>query len=220
MQSFRYVAYDADGRRKKGVLIAESDRAASQQLQKEGLVVAEISLGNRSIFKRNGTKLDTDERAIFSRQMAVLLAAELPVENALDAVIESEGSRAMQSFGSELKAAILDGFPLSDAIEKGRAGFAPFYTSALRAGENSGDIALVFESLAEFLEAQSANRRDIATALIYPAFVGIVSMLVCFVLVTSVAPEVVAMFDVSGQPLPGLTVAVLASTDWITTPET
>lgn len=217
MTPFAYVAYDDAGRRKTGTLVAESERAAFDELKAQGLMAAEINAkakGGRAS-ARSGTKLDADERAIFSRQMAVLLNAELPVEAALDAVIESEGSRSMQSFAAELKAATLEGYPLSDAIDRGRGGFPPYYTSSLRAGETSGDLAAVFSGLADFLEAQGANRAEIATALVYPAFVAAVSLVVCVILVTNVAPEIVQMFELSGRPLPDLTQAVLGVSDWI-----
>ena len=103
------------------------------------------------------------------------------------------------------------------AIEAGRSGFPRYYTSSLRAGESSGDLAAVFGGLADFLEAQGANRAEIATALVYPAFVAAVSLLVCVVLVTNVAPEVVAMFEVSGRELPQLTQVVLGASEWIQT---
>ncbi len=216
MQPFAYIAYDHSGRRKTGTLVAESERAAFDELLSQGLMAAEISAKARArAGGRGGARLDADERAIFSRQMAVLLAAELPIEAALDAVIESEGSARMQAFASELKAATLEGYPLSDAIERTRGGFAPYYTSSLRAGETSGDLDAVFGSLADFLEAQGANRAEIATALVYPAFVAAVSLAVCVILLTNVAPEVVAMFEVSGRPLPQLTQVVLDVTGWI-----
>ena len=216
MQPFAYIAYDQNGARKTGTLVSESERAAFDTLKAQGLLAAEINAKAKPRKGRSaGAKLDAEERAIFSRQMAVLLTAELPIEAALDAVIESEGSTRMQNFAAELKAATLEGYPLSDAIERGRSGFAPYYTSSLRAGESSGDLAAVFESLAEFLEAQGANRAEIATAMIYPAFVAVVSLLVCVVLLTNVAPEVVAMFEVSGQPLPQLTIVVLGASDWV-----
>ena len=216
MQPFAYVAYDENGQRQTGTLVAESERAAFDELKTQGLMAAEITAKARTrAGGRSGAKLDAEERAIFSRQMAVLLAADLPIEAALDAVIQSEGSARMQAFASELKAATLEGYPMSDAIERGRGGFAPYYTSSLRAGENSGDLAAVFGGLADFLEAQGANRAEIATALIYPGFVAAVSLLVCVVLLTNVAPEVVAMFEVSGQPLPQLTQVVLGASDWV-----
>ena len=168
MQPFAYVAYNDKGQRKTGTLVAESERAAFEALKSQGLMASDIEAKARPRMagRRAGAKLDADERAIFSRQMAVLLAADLPMETALDAVIESEGSRAMQAFGAEMKAATLEGYPLSDAIERSRAGFPPYYSSSLRAGESSGDLAAVFSGLADYLEAQGANRAEIATALV------------------------------------------------------
>ena len=216
MQSYSYVAYTDKGQRKAGALVAESEAAAFEALKAQGLMAADITAKAARAGRRgSGARLDTDERAIFTRQMAVLLSAGLPMDAALDAVIGSEGSRQMQGFGAELKAATLEGYPLSDAIEAGRSGFAPYYTSSLRAGESSGDLAAVFAGLADFLEAQGANRAEIATALVYPAFVAAVSLLVSVVLVTNVAPEVVAMFEVTGRPLPQLTRVVLGASDWI-----
>ncbi len=217
MQPFTYVAYNAKGQRKTGTLVAESERAAFDALKAQGLMASDIEAKGRAKAEKRstGAKLDAEERAIFSRQMAVLLSADLPMEAALDAVIESEGSARMQAFGAELKAATLEGYPLSDAIEAGRSGFPRYYTSSLRAGESSGDLAAVFSGLADFLEAQGANRAEIATALVYPAFVAAVSLLVCVILVTNVAPEVVAMFEVSGRELPQLTQVVLGASEWV-----
>lgn len=217
MQPFAYVAYNARGQRRTGTLVAESERAAFEALRAQGLMASDIEARAQKPAgaRRVRARLDADERAIFSRQMAVLLSADLPMEAALDAVIESEGSRAMQAFGAELKAATLEGYPLSDAIERSRAGFPPYYASSLRAGETSGELAAVFGGLADYLEAQGANRAEIATALIYPAFVAAVSLVVCAILVTTVAPEVVGMFEVTGQPLPRITRIVLGVSDWI-----
>ncbi|WP_425052962.1 type II secretion system F family protein [Psychromarinibacter sp. S121] len=218
MQPFAYVAYTAKGQRRTGTLVAESERAAIDALKAQGLMASEIEAragAKRDGPARRGGKLDADERALFTRQMAVLLAADLPIENALDAVIESDGSKSMQAFAAGLKAATLEGYPLSDAIDSSRAGFAPYYASSLRAGEGSGELAAVFGGLADYLEAQGANRAEIATALVYPGFVAAVSLVVCAILVTTVAPELVGMFEVTGQPLPGITRTVLGVSGWI-----
>ncbi len=217
MQPFAWIAYTDKGQRRTGTLVAESERAAFEALRAQGLMASEIEARapRPPGIRRGRARLGADERAVFSRQMAVLLAADLPMEAALDAVIESEGSRMMQAVAAELKAATLEGYPLSDAIERSRAGFPPYFSASLRAGETSGDLASVFGGLAGYLEAQGANRADIATALVYPAFVAAVSLVVCAILVTSVAPEVVGMFEVTGQPLPRITEVVLAITDWI-----
>ncbi|WP_233252467.1 type II secretion system F family protein [Maritimibacter sp. 55A14] len=154
-------------------------------------------------------------RAVFTRQMAVLLTSDLSAEAALETIRSSGTSPSIEAAAVQAKAALLDGQPLSVALEIADAGFPPFYTAAVRAGEVSGDVASVFEGLADYLESVGSDRAQLATALIYPAFVAAVSLLVCGVLMTNVAPEIVAMFEVSGRPLPDLTRVVMAISDWI-----
>ncbi|WP_172299498.1 type II secretion system F family protein [Pseudoruegeria sp. HB172150] len=214
MRPFAYIAYTGNGQRKTGTLVAESERAAYAALQARGLMATEIA-ARAHLPARRHRQPDAGDRAVFSRQMAVLLSAGLPVEAALDAVIESDGSRSLHGFATALKAAVLEGFPISQGIATLRSGFPPYYASALGAGEKSGDLAAVFGSLADHLEAQTGARAEIATALIYPGFVAVVSLAVCGILVTTVAPELDAMFEATGQPLPAITAAVLGLSDWL-----
>lgn len=99
---------------------------------------------------------------------------------------------------------------MSEALAASGAGFPPYYIAALKAGETAGAPANVFAELADHLETLGTDRAQIANALIYPAFVAAVSLLVCGILMVSVAPEIVAMFDMAGRPLPDLTRQVLA----------
>jgi general secretion pathway protein F len=155
-------------------------------------------------------------QAVITRQMAVLLAADLPVETVLDAVRSSGGgASAMDSVAARAKVALMEGSPLSEALDKSGGGFPRYYIAAIQAGERAGDLATVFEELANHLETSGQDKAQIATALIYPAFVAAVSLLVCAVLMVSVAPEIVGMFEMSGRPLPQLTLNVLAISDWI-----
>ncbi len=216
MKSFSYVAFTRTGKRKTGTLVGESERDASEKLKSQGLFPSEITAQVSPV--RSGgrqRRLDPDTRAVFTRQMAVLLSSDLSAEAALDAVLQSDGTRALHTFAGQVKAAVMDGYPLSRAMHDCGGGFERFYTSALRAGERSGDLGAVFDQLAEYLEGRRANRSQLASALIYPAFVAAVSLAVCAVLLTNVAPEIVAMFEVSGQPLPPLTRVVMSLADWI-----
>ncbi|QIZ82549.1 type II secretion system F family protein [Thalassovita gelatinovora] len=146
--------------------------------------------------------------------MAVMLAAELPVEAALEAV-RTGGHPALDAVAAQARAALMDGAALSEALDGTGAGFPPYFLAAIRAGESAGDLAGVFSELADHLDQLGTDKAQISTALIYPAFVAAVSMLVCGILMTTVAPEIVAMFEMSGRPLPQLTRTVLAVSDWI-----
>ncbi len=215
MRSFRYVAFTKTGQRRTGSLVADSERSASDQLKAQGLYPEKLMVQAGRATPGRRAKLDADTRAVFTRQMAVLLGSDLSVEAALEAVIQTRSSAQMQGFATRLKAALQDGYPLSDAIARTGGGFARYYTAAVRAGETSGELSRVFEQLAAYLETGSTNRAQVVTALVYPAFVTAVSLAACAVLVTTVAPEIVAMFEVTGQDLPRLTVVVLDLSDWI-----
>lgn len=231
MNTYQYTAYSAAGKRKDGVIIAESETHASTLLKGQGLFASQITArrskrakgsykgsgakGSAGLFGAKRTRLSADLRAVFTRQMAVLLTADLPSDAALDAVRASGVAGPINTVATELKASVLEGLPLSDALERAEMGLPPYYIAAVRAGETSGDLAAVFEELATYLENAGSDRAQIATALIYPAFVAAVSIVVCAILMINVAPEIVSMFEVSGRELPQLTRVMLGISDWI-----
>lgn len=222
MRPFSYVAYDAAGTRSRGMILAETESDAVTQLKKKGLFVSELTAAHstrKSQFSkftlRRNTRLNGDLQAVFTRQMAVLLGADLPVESALEAVRSSGENGPLAALATRVKAEVLDGQPLAEALDRAGAGFPAYVIAAIHAGETSGALGAVFEELAEHLDTLGAEKAEIVSALVYPGFVAAVSFLVCAILMTNVAPEIVAMFEISGQPLPPLTQTVLAISDWI-----
>ncbi|MEL7252744.1 MAG: type II secretion system F family protein [Pseudomonadota bacterium] len=220
MNAYGYIAFTDAGKRRQGTIIAETESHAADQLRAKGLFVSQLEMradkaGWRStLLERRKTRLTADLQAVFTRQMAVLLGAELPVEAALEAVRQG-GHGALDAVAAGARAALMDGSPLSEALEKSGGGFAPYYLAAVRAGETAGDLQTVFGELADHLETKGTDRAQIASALVYPAFVAAVSLLVCGILMVTVAPEIVSLFEVSGRPLPQITQTVLAISDWI-----
>ena len=220
MRAFGYIAFTDGGKRRSGTIIAETESHASSLLQQKGLYASELMPRDDGAGRpgwapgRRRTRLTPDLQAVFTRQMAVLLSAELPVEAALEAVRQG-GHKALDAVAAAARAALMDGASVAEALERGGAGFPPYYLASVRAGEAAGDLASVFGELADHLETRGTDRAQIASALIYPAFVAVVSLLVCAILMVSVAPEIVAMFDLSGRPLPAITRNVLAVSDWI-----
>jgi general secretion pathway protein F len=218
VRAFAYTAFTATGARKRGTLVAESEAQAADILRGQGLF-AEAITPRRTTARRSGlsrrTRLNADMRAVFTRQMAVLMSSDLTAETALETIRASGTAPVIEAAAAEAKAALMDGQPLSTALEMAGAGFPRFYIAAVRAGEGSGDVAAVFEGLADYLESVGADRAQLATALIYPAFVAAVSLLVAGILMVNVAPEIAAMFAVTGRPLPPLTQFVMAISDFV-----
>lgn len=218
MRAYSYTAFTEAGKRKGGTIVAETEADAAAQLSRQKLFVSEITPARSSRvagFKlARRVRLATDLQAVFTRQMAVLLGAEMPVEAALEAV-RTGGHPALDGVAAQARAEVMDGAPLSEALDRAGAGFAPYYLAALKAGEAAGETAAVFGELADHLEQLGTDKAQISTALVYPGFVAAVSLLVCGILMVNVAPEIVIMFEMSGRPLPVLTENVLAVSDWI-----
>lgn len=218
MRPFRYTAYTPEGARRRGIVVADDEADASARLAALGLMAAELrpeaAGGRRALGWREG-KIDRDSLAVFTRQMAVLLGAGLTAEQALSAVQGAAVSARVERLIARARAGLLEGAPLAAALGAAGGGIPAWYLAALGAGERSGDLAAVFGTLADYLEAATGDRAAVASALIYPAFVIAVALTVCFVLMTTVAPEIAALFEGSGRPLPPLTAAVMGATDWV-----
>ena len=223
MKAFGYSAYTDAGKLRRGTIVAESAAEASAQLAAKGLYVSDLSLkseqaGNSArsgfVARFGRARLDGALQVVFTRQMAVLLASELPLEAALEAVRQS-GDPKLEAMAARARAALLDGAPLAEALQLSGGGFPPYYVAAVSAGEAGSDLARVFGELADFLESRGEDRARIATALIYPCFVAAVALLVSAILITTVAPEIVSLYALSDRPLPELTQVVLAISDWL-----
>lgn len=220
MRAWGYTAYTDTGKQRRGTIVAETEAQAARSLKAQGLYVSALAdKGAAEAGKRLGLaprgRLNADMQAVLVRQMAVLLAADLPGEAALEAIRAGGAGGAVDAVAARARAALLEGAALSDAFETSGAGFAPYMIAAIRAGETSGDVGRVMAELADHLDSTGTEKAQIAAALVYPAFVAAVSFLVCGILMTSVAPQIVEMFALSNRPLPQITRVVLAISGWI-----
>ncbi|SFL05005.1 type II secretion system F family protein [Shimia haliotis] len=219
MKPYSYIAYDSAGARTKGLILADTEADASARLRSQGLFVEKLDAtrqrANLSDRLRRTTRLNPDLQSVFTRQMAVLLSADMPLESALEAIRTSGDGTALSTVATRTRASLMQGSTLAESLDSAGAGFPPYVTAAIHAGESAGELAAVFEELARHLETLGNEKAEIVSALVYPAFVAVVSFLVCAILMINVAPEIVAMFEISGQPLPPLTRHVLAVSDWI-----
>jgi general secretion pathway protein F len=214
MRPYRYTAYTSEGVRRRGVVVADDEADASARLGAQGLMAAEL---RPEAAPRGGRRLegriDRDMLSVLTRQMAVLLGAGLTVEAALTAVEGAAVSSRVARVIARARAGLLEGAPLAQALQAAGGGLPAWYLAALGAGERAGELPIVFATLADHLEGSVGERAAVASALVYPAFVIVVALAVCAVLMTTVAPEIAALFEGSGQPLPPLTVAVMGATE-------
>ncbi len=216
MKTFAYTAYAPDGRRKRGVVVAEDETDASTRVAALGLMPATLTpQTSPGRTRRRERRINRDLLSVFTRQLAVLLGAGLTAESALEAVQASAGASRIERLAAEARAGLMQGEALADALTRAGGALPPWYAAAVRAGEQSGDLAAVFDTLAEHLETSAGDRAAITSALVYPAFVTVVAVIVCAILMTTVAPQIAAMFTDAGRPLPPLTIAVTRIVDGI-----
>lgn len=209
MPAFEFQALDGGGRTERGVLQADTARAARGLLRERGLTplaVSEVAAGAAQIERQ---PLSGRGLLLMTRQLATLVHAGLPLDEALAALAEGQEGR-MRRIALALRARVMEGEPLAQALAAFPSSFETLYRASVAAGEQSGRLALVLQRLATHLEGRDALRRRLIAALAYPLVLLVVAGLVVTGLMLYVVPEVTEVFLRSGQILPLPTRLLLA----------
>ena len=214
MPAFTYQAIDPQGVTQRGVLEADSARAVRSQLRARHLVPLEVApvvsdTHNRDIVLWQGRVLNQTALTLWTRQLAGLVDAGLPLERALTALADEAPTPRQQALVAALRAEVNAGSSFAQALAAHPAEFSPMYRAVIAAGEHSGQLGLVLERLADDLEARQALRSKVLAALLYPAIVSGIALLIVLFLLAYVVPQVASVFTASQRALPLLTVVML-----------
>jgi general secretion pathway protein F len=221
MAAFRYEAYDAAGRPHKGVLEADTARQLRARLREQGLLVAEVATVSEDTMARGSNRwhwrrgLSGAQLSLVTRQFATLLAAGMPVEQTLNALIEQADTDYQRQVLAGVRGEVLAGHALARALQKYPRVFPALYVTLVAAGEQSGRLGEVMERLADYTESHQALRQKVGLAFIYPAIVTLVAGTVVLGLLTYVVPQVVNVFQNTNQTLPWLTLALIGVSDFL-----
>ena len=221
MPAFKYEALDAAGKASSGLLDAENARAARSQLRAQALVplavtpvAAGLATGQApSRFSRR--VFDSSSLAVWTRQMAGLVGAGLPLERALTALADESESPRQRELVVHLRSEVNGGAPFARALAGAPREFDEVYCAVVAAGEQSGALGRVLEKLADDLEERQALRAKLLGAMLYPAIVSLIAIVIVIFLVTYVVPQVATVFTSSKRALPALTVAMMALSDFV-----
>lgn len=215
---YQWRALDAKGTKKHGTLEASSLKAARESLREQGLFPVAIdekkglSLSQSALF-RPRLKLKGHELSLFTRQLATLANASLPLEEALHVIARQNKNNSLGKILASLREHILSGHPLSDALAAWPHVFDSIYRTLVKAGERSGQLGLVLEKLADYNEIRQKTRSALIQALVYPAMLTSVAIIVVAILLTAVVPKVVEQFVHMKQQLPLTTRILLGISD-------
>jgi general secretion pathway protein F len=215
LEAFQYQALDAAGRTVSGVVEADSARQARTQLRARGLlpsVLGKVQKNARHPWSRG---LSSAELSLVTRQMATLLGSGLTMEQSLNALIEEAEKPMTREVLAGVKAEVTAGSSLALALGAYEKSFPDFYRALVHGGEESGALPTVLEHLADYLDARQALRQKTSLALLYPALVAIVAVMIVTGLLVYVVPQVVQVFQQSRQSLPLLTRALIGLSDFL-----
>ena len=220
MPAFEYSALDATGSHKKGISQGESARQVRQLLRTQGLtpisvdeVEQEEKSSSPSFWRRK--KIPGSEVSLMTRQLATLVRAGLPLDDALQALSEQVEHAEVKRMVLSIRTRVTEGHSLSEAMKPYTYVFSELYIATVYAGEHSRDLALVLERLADYSESRQAMNQKIKLAMIYPVILILTALLVTAGLLIYVIPEVVSVFEHSGQELPLITTVLITISDFV-----
>ncbi|MDO2948663.1 GspF family T2SS innner membrane protein variant ExeF [Aeromonas simiae] len=208
MAAFEYKALDSRGRNKSGVMEGDSARQVRQQLREQGLTPLEVGETTekakreaaRFVLFRRGAS--TAELALITRQLATLVGAAMPIEEALKAVSQQCEKAHLRSMVATVRSRVVEGYSLADSLATFPHVFDQLFRSMVAAGEKSGHLEKVLNRLADYTEQRQHMRSKLLQAMIYPIVLTCVAIGVISILLTAVVPKVVAQFEHMGQQLP------------------
>ncbi|MEC4726197.1 type II secretion system inner membrane protein GspF [Shewanella sp. D64] len=222
MPAFEYKALDTKGKQQKGVMEADTARHARGQLRELRLMPLEIipvveketktKSSGKSFFQRG---ISVAELALITRQVATLVAAGLPVEEALKAVGQQCEKDRLASMIMAVRSRVVEGYSLADSMAEFPHIFDDLYRAMVASGEKSGHLEVVLNRLADYTERRQQLKSKMTQAMIYPVVLTVVAISVIAILLAAVVPEVVGQFEHMGQELPWTTLLLIASSDFI-----
>ncbi|MCI5164584.1 MAG: type II secretion system protein GspF [Candidatus Electrothrix sp. GM3_4] len=228
MPVYEYTALNAQGKKQKGVLDADSMSAARQKIRKDGSYPVEIKeavprgrkqrkeADNKNVLSLQfGARIKQQEIHVATRQLATLLGAGIPLVPALSGLVEQTTNKSLQTKITQIKESVNEGNSLTESLAEHPRLFSKIYVNMVHAGEASGSLDVVLERLAEVGERQQAMRSRIAAALIYPIFMAVVGIGVLFLLITFIVPSITKVFTDRDQALPLPTTMLINLSDFL-----
>ncbi|HEX4479210.1 MAG TPA: type II secretion system inner membrane protein GspF [Rudaea sp.] len=210
MPAFAYQALDSSGKTQRGVMQGDTARAVRASLRERGMNPLEVApvaeTTQRTSFFHRG--LSAAQLALLTRQLATLLKAGLPVDEALSALGEQNDDQRVRTLVVSLRSRVMEGSGLAAALDESQS-FPEIYRASIAAGEQSGRLDEVLARLADYTEARDALRQKVWAALAYPILLTLVAVAVVTGLLVYVVPQIVGVFTQMHQALPWPTRALL-----------
>lgn len=222
MGAYEYKAVDTGGKQRKGLLEGDTARQVRQMLRETGLLPIEVTeVAQKEKTERRSAGISTNrgvsplDLALITRQLATMVRAGLPLDEALLAVSQQNDKTRLKTILLGVRARVLEGHPLATGLADFPNAFPEIYRATVAAGEQSGRLDNVLERLAEYTESRHELRQRTSNAMVYPIILVVMSVGIVGFLMTYIVPKVVGMFDKLGGELPGLTRLMIDTSDFL-----
>ena len=222
MGAFEYTALDAGGREQTGILEGDTPRHIRQLLRERQLLpVAVNEVAQREATRQKSASFSLSrgvsaaDLSLFTRQLATLVKAGLPLEEALLAVSQQTEKPRIQSIIMGVRARVMEGHTLANGFTEFPRVFPEIYRSTVSAGEQAGHLDDVLERLADYTESREGMRQKVMAAMLYPIVLSVMCFVIVCGLMTFVVPKVVAVFEASKGKLPWITQVLIGTSDFL-----
>jgi len=219
MSNFKYVAKDQEGKTITGSVEAKDRASAVDTLRKKDLIIVSVNEGaaSRGIgslsFGKKRVKLD--DLVVFSRQLATMVDAGIPLVGALDILSEQMDNKTLSEIITKMRNDVETGSSLSEALSKHKTVFSALFVNMVKAGESSGMLDEILDRLAEYLEKTNALQKKVQSALVYPAIVTLMAFAITLLLLLKVIPVFKTIFEGFGAKLPTPTLVLITISDFL-----
>jgi general secretion pathway protein F len=219
MGAFEYTALDSAGKERKGILEGDTPRHIRQLLREQQLLPVAVAEVAQKEAKRQRTfsltRVSAGDLALFTRQLATLVRAGLPLEESLLAVSQQTEKPRVQSIVLGVRARVMEGHTLADGFAEFPRIFPEIYRATVAAGEQAGHLDNVLERLADYTEGRDQLRQKVLTAMLYPIVLTVLCFAIVSALLVYVVPQVVSVFEASKAKLPVATRVLIATSDFL-----
>jgi len=218
--AFEYTALDARGQERKGILEGDTPRQIRQQLREQQLLPVTVAEVAQREAKRQRSfslvrRVSSTDLALFTRQLATLVRAGLPLEESLLAVSQQTEKPRVQSIVLGVRAKVMEGHALAAGFAEFPKVFPEIYRATVAAGEQAGHLDSVLERLADYTESREQIRQKVLAALLYPIVLSVMCFVIVSFLLVFVVPKVVSVFESTKAKLPLITRLLIGTSDFL-----
>ncbi len=219
MPLFKYVAKERSGNPVSGSAEAADQKSMIDMLRKQDLIIISVKedkqKSKNSVLLKMGGSIKLGELVLFSRQMATMIDAGIPLVQALEILSEQIENKSFQKIIMEVKKDVAAGASFHDALGKHPRAFSALFVNMVKAGESSGSLDAIMDRLAQYLEKTDSLIRKVRSAMIYPCVVSLMAVVITLVLMMRVVPVFKGIFADFGGELPLPTRILVAVSDFL-----